>query len=127
VSALLPAPYLEKIITVKVFEYLACEKPVVAALSGETARVIRDSGGGIVVPPNDPRAMADALLSLYHDPQRRNAMGKRGRAYVEHNFSRTIWAQVLEQILREMFVGTQKDSSLSRTGKSQYLEEPIQG
>lgn len=43
-SALLPAPYLEKIITVKVFEYLACEKPVVASLAGETARVIQDSG-----------------------------------------------------------------------------------
>jgi glycosyltransferase involved in cell wall biosynthesis len=125
-SALLSAPYLEKIITVKVFEYLACEKPVVAALAGETARVIRESGGGIVVPPNDSRAMADAVLSLYRDPQRRAAMGRRGRTYVEENFSRAIWATRLERMLREICAGVQKKNTLSRASETNYVEEPIQ-
>lgn len=125
-SALLPAPYLEKIITVKVFEYLACEKPVVASLAGETARVLQDSGGGIVVPPNDSRAMADAILSLYHDPQRRTAMGKLGRVYVEENFSRSMWAARLERTLREVCAGEQMEDASSRVGETQYVEEPIQ-
>lgn len=126
VSALLPAPYLEKIITVKVFEYLACEKPVVASLAGETARVLQDSGGGIVVPPNDSQAMADAILSLYHDAKRRTAMGKLGLAYVEENFSRSIWAARLERKLREVCAGEKTENVLSRAGETHCLEEPSQ-
>ena len=45
VTNLLPDPYLEKIVSVKIFEYLACGKPVVGALRGEGARVLEDSGG----------------------------------------------------------------------------------
>ena len=74
-----PEPYPKKVISVKIFEYLACEKPVVGALSGESARVLRDSQGGIVVPLGDARATADAILTLYHSPERRALMGKLGR------------------------------------------------
>jgi colanic acid biosynthesis glycosyl transferase WcaI len=109
-SALLPDPYLEKIITVKVFEYLACGKPVVAALGGETARVLQDSGGGIIVSPNDPWAMAEAILSLYRDAGRRRAMGTLGRTYVEKNYSRAIWAARLETTLRDLCEGKQKET-----------------
>jgi glycosyltransferase involved in cell wall biosynthesis len=101
-SALMPKPYLQKIITVKVFEYFSCRKPVVAAVAGETARVIENSGGGIAVPPNDARAMAEAVLALYHDPERRAAMGHSGQRYVEANYSRAVWADRLEKILTEL-------------------------
>ena len=51
VTNLLPDAYLEKIVSVKVFEYLACEKPVVGGLRGEGARVLEESGGGVAVEP----------------------------------------------------------------------------
>ena len=101
-SALMPDTYLDKIITVKVFEYLACERPVVAALAGETARVLRESGGGIVTAPNDPRSLADAVLALCHDPERRMAMGRLGRRHVEQYYSRADWAGRLEVMLRDL-------------------------
>ena len=50
-AAVRPEPYPKKVISVKVFEYLACEKPVVGALSGESARILVELEGGIVVPP----------------------------------------------------------------------------
>ena len=114
-SALLPDPYLEKIITVKLFEYLACEKPVVAALAGETARVLTDSGGGIVVPPGAARSMAEAILGLYQQPERRIAMGKVGRRYVEEHFSRSMWAAQLEVMLKALYLRT-RDREGSPTG-----------
>jgi colanic acid biosynthesis glycosyl transferase WcaI len=117
-SALLPNPYLEKIITVKAFEYLACEKPVVAALTGETARVLNESGGGIVVPPGEARSMAEAVLQLYHNPEQRTAMGKRGRRYVEEHFSRSFWAAQLEVILRGLCQGTQRKEPLGGAGET---------
>ncbi len=101
-AAVRPEPYPKKVISVKVFEYLACERPVVGALSGESARVLEESKGGIVVSPGDSQATADAILSLYNDPARRAHMGKIGRRYVEENFSRSTWAARLEERLCEM-------------------------
>jgi glycosyltransferase involved in cell wall biosynthesis len=99
VSTVRPEPYLEKIVSVKLFEYLACEKPVVVVQSGETARVLLESGGGIAVGPGDACATAEAIRSLYGDPERRRSMGQQGRRYVERNYSRSVWAAQLEQQL----------------------------
>jgi glycosyltransferase involved in cell wall biosynthesis len=101
-AAVRPDPYPKKVISVKVFEYLACERPVVGALSGESARVLKESGGGIVVAPGDARAVADAVLELYRDPARRAAMGAAGRRYVEEHYSRAAWAGRLERKIVEL-------------------------
>jgi glycosyltransferase involved in cell wall biosynthesis len=102
-AAVRPEPYPRKVISVKVFEYLACEKPVVGALSGESARILNDSGGGIVVPPGDADATADAILSLYADPARRAAMGAVGRRYVDQHYSRSAWAMRLEKKMKAVY------------------------
>jgi colanic acid biosynthesis glycosyl transferase WcaI len=117
-SALLPDPYLEKIITVKIFEYLACEKPVVAALAGETARVLTDSGGGIVVPAGAARSMAEAILGLYQQPERRIAMGKAGRRYVEEHFSRSVWAAQLEVMLMALYLSKARPGKIADSGET---------
>lgn len=102
VTSLLPDPYLDKIISVKIFEYLACEKPVVAALAGEGARVIRESGGGLVVPAGDARAMADAVLELYRQPDVRARMGQSGREFVLANYSRGATAERISASLARL-------------------------
>jgi glycosyltransferase involved in cell wall biosynthesis len=105
-AAVRPEPYPKKVISVKVFEYMACERPVVGALSGESARVLEESGAGIVVAPGDARATADAVLALYRaGAARRAEMGRAGRRYVERHYSRAAWAARLEQRLRELCPG----------------------
>jgi glycosyltransferase involved in cell wall biosynthesis len=56
--------------------------------------------------------MAETILSLYHDADRRKAMGKLGRCYVEKNFSRAISAMRLEKVLRELCNGAQPENDL---------------
>jgi glycosyltransferase involved in cell wall biosynthesis len=102
VTNLLPDGYLEKILSVKTFEYLACEKPVVAGLRGEGARVLEESGGGIAVEPGDPEAMAEAVRSLLDDPERRAELGRAGRRYVVEHRSRAAIAARLEELLDEV-------------------------
>jgi len=102
VTNLLPDAYLDKIVSVKVFEYLACEKPVVAGLRGEGARVLEESGGGIAVEPGDAEAMAAAVGELLDSPDRREEMGKAGRRYVEEHHSRAAIAARLEDLLDEV-------------------------
>lgn len=115
-AAVRPEPYPKKVVSVKVFEYLACEKPVVGALSGESARVLEASGGGLVVQPGDARATADAILALYRDPARRAQMGRVGRRYVEEHFSRSAWAARLERRVSEMFPSERETEPVYQTG-----------
>jgi glycosyltransferase involved in cell wall biosynthesis len=49
--------------------------------------------GAVVVPPEQPRALADALLALAEDPERRQRMGVAGRAYVREHFDRATLAR----------------------------------
>jgi glycosyltransferase involved in cell wall biosynthesis len=73
----------------KVQSYLACGRPVVAALDGEGARVLTEARAGIACPAEDAAALAAAVLELYRMPQaEREAMGARGRAYFESEFDR---------------------------------------
>jgi colanic acid biosynthesis glycosyl transferase WcaI len=69
--------------------YFAASRPVVAAVApdSETAREVDASGGGIVVAPGDPAALAAALRRLAGDPDERERLGAAGRAYAEARLS----------------------------------------
>jgi colanic acid biosynthesis glycosyl transferase WcaI len=76
-------------IPAKVQSYLACAKPILAALEGEGARVIVEAGAGIAVPSENPAALANAVLELVDmSREERQAMGLRGRNYFEQHFER---------------------------------------
>src|SRR5262249_12778604 len=49
--------------------------------------MIEDGVSGFVVPPQEPRALADALIKTLRDPERASAMGRAGRRRVESEFS----------------------------------------
>lgn len=66
-------------------ESLACETPVVTTAAGAAAEVV--GPGGILVPPRDPLALADAISDLLKDPTLRTELGKRGREHIVSNFS----------------------------------------
>ena len=87
----------------KVQSYLACAKPILAALNGEGARVVRESGAGLVCPAEDAKALAESVLRLScMSPQERAAMGQKGRTYFEANFEREKLLDRLEGLMLEM-------------------------
>jgi glycosyltransferase involved in cell wall biosynthesis len=69
---------------VKVFEYMALEKPVVATKVGELDVVLE--GCGEIVPPGDPTALAQAIVKIHNEPKSSSEMGKRGRKKVEAEY-----------------------------------------
>jgi len=91
-------PLFSSFIPSKMFEYLAAGKPVVAALAGEAAQILREAGAWIV-PPADSDALAAAIRTLAADPQRRHSMGRQGRCYVEKHFDRGALAQLYRKLL----------------------------
>lgn len=87
----------------KVQAYLACGRPIVAALDGEGARVVEESGVGLAGPAGDPAALAANVLALYRlSKSERRAMGLRGRAYFEQHFEPERLLDRLEELMREV-------------------------
>jgi glycosyltransferase involved in cell wall biosynthesis len=70
---------------------MACGTPVVASSAGALAELVEATGGGLLVPPGDPDALAKALLGLLEQPATRAALGARARPRVEELFS---WPRV---------------------------------
>lgn len=58
------------------FEAMALGKPIVASRIPGIAEVLERSGAGVLVPPGDPEALADAIASLAADAERRDALGR---------------------------------------------------
>ena len=58
--------------------------------------LVEDSGGGVLVEPGDAESLADALVQLARDPQRRESLGRRGYEYVRatHDPDRAIDAHL---------------------------------
>ena len=67
-----------------VFESMAQGRPVVATAVGGVGEVIEDGRSGVLVPPQDPSALATALEALLRDPGRREAIAAAARQRLEH-------------------------------------------
>lgn len=91
-------PLFSTFIPSKMFEFLAAGRPVVGAVAGEAAAILREAGA-VIVPPEDPEALAVAIADLAADPDRRRLMAKQGRAYVEAHFDRRELAASYRAIL----------------------------
>ncbi len=79
----------------KLYEYMACGKPVVASNISGVSDVLEASGGGIPVPPENPEALAESILKLLENPGLRTKLGSKGLSYVTENYS---WHSVAEKV-----------------------------
>lgn len=85
----------------KVFPSLSCAVPVVYSGSGEAANLLESESCGVVVPPEDARALANALAGLAADAAARDRMGVAGRSFTEREHSwRVIVARWLDNFNR---------------------------
>jgi glycogen synthase len=75
-------------------EAMACEAPVVASAVGGILEVVEDGKTGLLVPPAQPAALAQAITRVLDNPDLARDMGKAGRRRVEEKFS---WASVAER------------------------------
>ena len=84
----------------KVQSYLAAGRPILGMLDGEGARVLEESGAGLVAPSGDAQALARHAIALAGlDGARRAAMGMRGQEYCAAHFKRSSLMTQLERWL----------------------------
>jgi len=95
-------PLFETFIPSKMFEILACERPIVGSVRGEARRILEASSGAVVVDPEDANGIAGAVRALADDPARRRAMGEAGRAYVKTHYDRGVLAERYAGVLADV-------------------------
>ncbi|ABA20810.1 Glycosyl transferase, group 1 [Trichormus variabilis ATCC 29413] len=75
---------------------LASGRPIIGSVpaTGTAAKVIKESGGGVIVEPESPEALAAAVLDIYNNSTLATKLGNQGRRFAEENFS---FEQAIEQ------------------------------
>ena len=88
----------------KILSIMSAGRPVVAALNleGDASRLIEKAECGFCLPPEDPHALADAVLQLYRDASLRENLGGNGRSHAEKHLSIDVCVERYESLLREV-------------------------
>jgi glycosyltransferase involved in cell wall biosynthesis len=85
-----------------VLEYLAAGLPTVATRVGGNAEILRDGQTGLLVPPEDSAALAEALLRFLREPEFAARLGTKGREYVVSEFSVQRMVSNTDQLYSEL-------------------------
>jgi glycosyltransferase involved in cell wall biosynthesis len=82
--------YLPGAVPSKLYEAMACAKPVILIAEGEAAEIVARHRSGIIVNPGDTGGLTEAVCFLACNPAARHEMGTNGRRAVENNYDRSM-------------------------------------
>ena len=97
-------PSLREAQGISILEAMARGRPVVASAVGGIPEVLTDGLDGLLVPPADPDALADACIRLACSPSLRNRLGAAGRATVKRRFSLDAMVRRIEAVYDEELI-----------------------
>jgi glycosyltransferase involved in cell wall biosynthesis len=87
-------------------EAMAAARPIVASRAATIPEVVLDGETGLLVPPGDPRALAEALARLANDPALARSLGEAGRQRLQRHFSVAKMVGDTEGLYRELLDDT---------------------
>jgi glycosyltransferase involved in cell wall biosynthesis len=96
------APIFRAALPTKLFEAMACARPVVLAAAGEAEALVRESTAAYCAQPGNAKSIHDAIRKLQLHPAEAEEMGKRAREHVVANFSRERRVKDLLKLLQQV-------------------------
>lgn len=102
-SDLFVLPSLSEGLPLSVLEAMSQGIPIVASCVGGIPEVVIEGENGLLVPPNDSEALAEAMTTLLTDPKRRTMMGQAGQTRVRSEFSFTGMAERYASLYTSFF------------------------
>lgn len=91
-------PSLSETFGVSLIEAMSCGVPVIASAVGGMRELVQHETTGLLAPPGDPKALAEAILRLLKDPALAAALARAGRQRAQETFS---WDQIAGNMLRQ--------------------------
>jgi glycosyltransferase involved in cell wall biosynthesis len=92
-------PVFRTVIPSKMFEAMAMKKPIILGVAGESRQMVESADAGLCIPPEDHRALADAVRTLADNATLVTRLGENGYRYVSQNYDRTLLARSFNALL----------------------------
>jgi colanic acid biosynthesis glycosyl transferase WcaI len=88
------------VLPTKMLEFMSCARPVILGVDGHAREVMERANAGIFITPEDPAALAEAVMRLAADPVLRESLGRNGRQHILRYFSRQDTAKLYLEVLQ---------------------------
>tara|TARA_Y100001936_G_C16064923_1_gene666578 strand:- start:594 stop:1793 length:1200 start_codon:yes stop_codon:yes gene_type:complete len=72
----------------KMFEYMACEKPIIISVKGDASKLVLKSKSGIAIQPESASDLSNAILTYFSNKEKRYNDGQNGLKFVEENLKK---------------------------------------
>lgn len=99
VQLLPPQQHFAHTLTSKTFDYHGLGKPLIFGGRGDTVRLLAASGGGLAIPPGDPKALAGAIIRLIQDEAQLRAMALAARNWYECHISLPAAIDIMQKVM----------------------------
>jgi colanic acid biosynthesis glycosyl transferase WcaI len=96
------AELFKTVLPTKMLEFMSCARPVILGVDGHARQVMEQAGAGIFIQPEDPAALANAVMRLAADPSLCESLGRNGRKHVLQYFSRRHTARAYLDVLQDL-------------------------
>jgi colanic acid biosynthesis glycosyl transferase WcaI len=106
------AELFKTVLPTKMLEYMSCARPVIFGVDGHARKVMEQANAGIFVTPEDPAALAEAVMRLAADPALCESLGRNGRQHVIRYFSRQHTAKVYLDVLQDLLERSHVDAGI---------------
>jgi len=94
-------PLFRHAIPSKIFEYMACGRPVIVSIKGEIEKIIKRANSGLIATPEDANSIAKQILYYYNNRYKIEEHGQNGVLYVTGNFRKeTLLSDALYNIMK---------------------------
>jgi glycosyltransferase involved in cell wall biosynthesis len=98
-------------------EALFCRRPVIGTRVGGIPDVVTNGETGLLVPPDDPLALAEAIARLLSDPALATRLAAAGYAHVRQHFSGQVVAQRMAEVYRQALTGGNRGARGNRRAR----------
>jgi glycosyltransferase involved in cell wall biosynthesis len=106
-----------------VLEALANGIPVVQPKHGSFPELLESTGGGILVEPDSPEALARGVLTMLRDPALRHRLGQQGKAAVHRDFNDLKMAEETVEVYRQYVSMAHGERGVLRGDRSLKIED----
>ncbi len=96
-------PSLREGLGTAILEAMAMGKPIISTRVGGIPEAVQHGVNGLLVPPADTPALAEAVEELLADEEKRRSMGRRSREIAENRFSHTLMVSEMQSLFRQIF------------------------
>jgi glycosyltransferase involved in cell wall biosynthesis len=96
------AELFKTVLPTKMLEFMSCARPVILGVDGHARKIMEQANAGLFITPEDPAALAEAIIQLAANPALRESMGRNGRQHILRYFSRQNTAKLYLEVLQDL-------------------------